>query len=60
VKPASYYKWRSTREERSRQDQDIKEHMMANHFMYPEFGYPRITTYLKDIGYVINHKKLTG
>jgi putative transposase len=62
VKRASYYKWRSTRkerEERSRQDQDIKEHMMAIHFMHPEFGYPRITTYLnEDIGFKINHKKV--
>lgn len=58
---ASYYKWRATKPEReSRQDKDyeIKEHMMAIHFAHPDFGYPRMTTALWEVGYNVNHKKV--
>ncbi len=61
VLPAGYYKWRSTknqRMERLGQEQDLREHMMGIHFLHPEFGYPRMTTMLQEIGYPINHKKV--
>ena len=56
--PASYYKWRATRAqrtERREEDQDIKEHMMGIHFLHPEFGCPRMTTLLNESGYTVNH-----
>ncbi|KGM46283.1 hypothetical protein NP83_01255 [Neobacillus niacini] len=61
VKPASYYKWRATqndRAERAKQDQYIREHMMGTHLLHPEFGYPRMTTWLNENDYSINHKKV--
>ncbi|WP_430869410.1 IS3 family transposase [Cytobacillus firmus] len=61
IKPASYYKWRKTnvkREEKAKDEQDIREHILRIHFMYPEFGRPRITDELNENGYLINHKKV--
>jgi len=61
IKRASFYKWRATqsnRVERAEQDQDIKEHMMGIHLLYPEVGYPRMTYLLKENDYDINHKKV--
>lgn len=59
---ASYYKWRATKPEReARRDKDheMKEHMMAIHFVHPEFGYPRMITALRESGYHVNHKKVS-
>lgn len=61
VKRSSYYKWRATqskREEKVIQEQDIREHIMGIHFLHPEFGYPRITDWLNEDDFVINHKKV--
>ncbi|MGG3284543.1 IS3 family transposase, partial [Paenibacillus solani] len=61
VPRASYYKWRSTRLDRSQKeglDQEIKEHMMATHLAHPYFGYPRMVTALWEAGYRVNHKKV--
>jgi len=61
VKRASYYKWRVTqskRDERAKQDHDIREHMMGIHLLHPEFGCPRMTFTLKENDYKINHKKV--
>ncbi|WP_248737889.1 IS3 family transposase, partial [Neobacillus rhizosphaerae] len=61
IKRASYYKWRSTqfkRDERTKQDQDICEHMMGIHLLHPEVGCPRMTYLLKENDYKINHKKV--
>ncbi|MCM3291863.1 IS3 family transposase [Paenibacillus sp. MER 180] len=58
---SSYYKWRATklvREARRDKDHEIKEHMMAIHFVNPEFGYPRMMTALWEAGYNVNHKKV--
>jgi putative transposase len=61
IKRASYYKWRATqskRDERAKQEQDIKEHMMGIHLLHPELGYPRMTYLLQENDYEINHKKV--
>ncbi|WP_370460319.1 IS3 family transposase [Cytobacillus firmus] len=61
IKPASYYKWRKTngkREEKAKDEQDIREHILGIHFMHPEFGRPRMTDELNENGYLINHKKV--
>jgi len=31
---------------------------MGVHFQHPEFGYPRMTTWLKEKDFLINHKKV--
>lgn len=36
----------------------MKEHMMAIHFTHPYFGYPRMKMALREIGYIVNHKKV--
>jgi putative transposase len=61
VKRSSYYKWRNTqsqRDEKAKQDQDIREHMMGIHFLHPEFGCPRMTHCLNENDFNINHKKV--
>jgi putative transposase len=61
IKPASYYKWRKNRperEEKMKQEQLVREHIMAIHFVNPEFGRPQITDELKEMGFLINHKKV--
>ncbi len=61
IKRAAYYKWKATlpqRDERIKQEQDIREHIMAIHFIHPEFGRPRITDWLKESVFLINHKKV--
>ncbi|WP_257535780.1 IS3 family transposase [Mesobacillus foraminis] len=61
IKRAAYYKWKATlpqRDERIQQEQDIREHIMAIHFIHPEFGRPRITDWLKESVFLINHKKV--
>lgn len=61
IKPGSYYKWRTTkasRQDKLNQDQDIKNHLLWVHLEYPEFGYPRMTAWLKEKDFVINHKKV--
>ncbi|WP_396398882.1 IS3 family transposase [Cytobacillus sp. AMY 15.2] len=61
IKPASYYKWRKTtvkREEKAKDEQDIREHILGIHFMNPEFGRPRMTDELNENGYLINHKRV--
>lgn len=61
IKRGSYYKWKGTlpqREERIKQEQDVREHIMAIHFIHPEFGRPRITDWLKESDFLINHKKV--
>ncbi|MEH7081366.1 IS3 family transposase [Neobacillus drentensis] len=61
VKRSSYYKWRNTqsqRDEKAKQDQDISEHMMGVHFLHPEYGCPRMTHFLNENDFNINHKKV--
>jgi putative transposase len=61
VSRARYYKWLKSvdiRRERMKKEQDIKDHIMAIHRVYPEYGCPRITTVLKKQGYFINHKRV--
>ncbi|WP_282936089.1 IS3 family transposase [Paenibacillus sp. RC67] len=58
---SSYYKWRATQPQRKasqEKDHEIKEHMMAIHFAHPYYGYPRMTTALREAGYKVNHKKV--
>ncbi|WP_245917531.1 IS3 family transposase [Bacillus canaveralius] len=61
IKRQSYYKWRKTkpkRENKARQEQDIREHIMGIHFLHPEFGRPRITDELNESDFLNNHKKV--
>ena len=57
IKPASYYKWRKNnhkREEKVRDEQEIREHILGIHFMHPEYGRPRITDELNEKGLPID------
>jgi putative transposase len=57
----SYYKWRATcslTSEKQKQDQELKEQMMAIHAIHPYFGYPRMMNALWEAGVRVNHKKV--
>lgn len=61
IKRSSYYKWKTTKEYREKkkaQEQDVREHILGIHLLYPEFGRPRITDWLNESDFLINHKKV--
>ncbi|MFE1626963.1 IS3 family transposase [Brevibacillus reuszeri] len=53
-------KWKASagsREDRIRQDTDLKEHILDIHRLRPYFGYKRIRTALHKEGFRVNHKR---
>ncbi|RVT56095.1 IS3 family transposase [Niallia taxi] len=61
VSRAGYYKWESTgeqRRERLERESSIKGHILAVHRRNNQYGYPRLTTALKDEGLIVNHKRI--
>lgn len=61
VSRSGYYKWLKTRyirENRQTKQRILESHIMAIHFTYPFYGYPRMEVALKEEGFHINHKKV--
>lgn len=58
---SGYYKWKKRSESASSAmglDIDIKDLIQQIVLKFPEYGYRRVTTELKNRGYVVNHKRV--
>lgn len=61
VSRQGYYKWHKQQDRESikeREEQEIKEHILAIHKLRPYFGYLRMVVALNHEGYHVNHKRV--
>ncbi|WP_409995168.1 IS3 family transposase [Brevibacillus brevis] len=61
VSRSGFYKWLKTKEKQSarqKQNQNLKEHIIAIHKTHPYYGYPRMRIALRKKGLSVNHKRV--
>jgi transposase len=61
VSRSGYYKWRKQSESASssmKLNLDLTEQILKITLKFPEYGYRRVTTELRNRGYMVNHKRV--